>query len=524
MKRYIILLSSLVFLCVNAIDVSAKNIEKKILLRSKEKVNFSKSIIVDLPLDSLPEEYRGLIRNEDFTEDSEPISISSFRDVEMLDYEEYLVTFSLSYSVEAYKYKDIVDLQEDIAKAISTTNKYASQEEKLVLSYLENEKSIDGIFNKLGSLDNYDAICVDDSVVFKKETVKFPNSKRNIINRRFALSVKNGVLYLNDDYRTDSNKLIGIYDIEKNKRILLCDLLTSVKIKNKAGTSVGFKDVDSLVMTKVASIEKDNISFNYEGGDFYVKTITKEDSLLTPYAEYLMSKDKGYIIETIEKGNGDLVQIFDIYRIDDSYDSKKIALPYKLNGTSNTEKIRNKMLEVMFGESSGNIENLVLEGVKSWGRRTEMLFRSGDGIVTFGFENNSIHNNSNNTFIVFDKKTGEEIKAIDLIKDKKGFMKFVNSHKYYMAGFLFSDTNEGKEKYGSEFRSYLKHSVNFGDFKGLDEFPTSWFFVFNKMDEVIPVEFNTKSCRIFLDYSDIRKFINKKYLKIMDNAVMSIKK
>lgn len=516
MKKQLSFLVSLFFVCACAFDISAQKITKDILLRSKEKISFTKTKYVDLPLDSLPEKDREFFKDQDFSEVSEPIRVSVLRDEEVFDYDEILIKFSLSCTAEAYKYKDIADLQEDIAKEMATVGKYASPKEKLISSYLENGTSIDGVFRKLGSLNDYDAICVDDTAILKKEVAKYPNSNRSAINKKFALSVKNGVLYLDND-ASYINEVIGIYDIEKGKRILPSDLLTSVKVKNR------YHD-DTLVMTKVKSIKKDEIYFSYEGGDFYVHTISKKDSLLTPYAEYLMAKDKGYTIETVEQSNGDIVQKFDFYRIDDSYDSKELMLPYKLNGTSETEKIRNKMLEVMFGKSDGDIENLVLEGVKSWGRRTEMLFRSGDGIVSFGFENNSVNNNKSNTFIVFNKETGEAIKAEDLIKDKKGFMEFVNSHKYYMEGFLFGDSFEGKEKYGSEFKSYLKHSVHFGDFKGLEEFPTSWFFVFNKMDEVIPVEFNTSKNRIFLDYSDIKKFMNKKYVKVMDKAVKSIKK
>ena len=56
-------------------------------------------------------------------------------------------------------------------------------------------------------------------------------------------------------------------------------------------------------------------------------------------------------------------------------------------------------------------------------------------------------------------------------------------------------------------------------FNGLDEFPTMWWFPFNQYDNVlVPVEFDTKNQRIFLDYYDIRKFINPKYRSVMDAA------
>ena len=60
-----------------------------------------------------------------------------------------------------------------------------------------------------------------------------------------------------------------------------------------------------------------------------------------------------------------------------------------------------------------------------------------------------------------------------------------------------------------------------GPFPGIKEFPTSWWFSFNKMDEIVPVEFNTPTARIFLDYADIKKYINPKYRKVMDRAVKS---
>jgi hypothetical protein len=77
---------------------------------------------------------------------------------------------------------------------------------------------------------------------------------------------------------------------------------------------------------------------------------------------------------------------------------------------------------------------------------------------------------------------------------------------------------------GEQFRSYvrnnLKHAMSrLQEFKGLDGLPTMWWFAFNQFDDVlVPVEFDSDNMRIFLDYNDIRKFINPKYLSIMDAA------
>jgi hypothetical protein len=188
------------------------------------------------------------------------------------------------------------------------------------------------------------------------------------------------------------------------------------------------------------------------------------------------------------------------------------------------------MMKVMFGSADGDEVSLIVEGVKKWvpeyGRGSQMLFNVGDGLVSFGFENLSTYSNVSNTFIVFDKTTGEEIGVDDLIKDKKGFMDYVNSHNVYFAGFLFDSTNVDRgTKVGSEIRGYLKHSGGYlAPFKGLSEFPTSWWFAFSKKDDFVVVEFNTKQSRVFLNYSDIKAFIDPKYHDIMDRAVKSIKK
>ena len=209
MKKQLSFLVSLFFVCACAFDISAQKITKDILLRSKEKISFTKTKYVDLPLDSLPEKDREFFKDQDFSEASEPIRVSVFRDEEVFDYDEIMIKFSLSCTAEAYKYKDIADLQEDIAKEMATVGKYASPKEKLISSYLENGTSIDGVFRKLGSLNDYDAICVDDTAILKKEVAKYPNSNRSAINKKFALSVKNGVLYLDND-ASYINEVIGI--------------------------------------------------------------------------------------------------------------------------------------------------------------------------------------------------------------------------------------------------------------------------------------------------------------------------
>ena len=182
----------------------------------------------------------------------------------------------------------------------------------------------------------------------------------------------------------------------------------------------------------------------------------------------------------------------------------------------------------MFGRSDGDLEELITEGVKKWvsryGRGSQMLLYVGDGLVSFGFENLSVRDNSSNTFIVFDKTTGEEIAVKDLIKDQKGFMDYVNSFNMYFAGFLFDSTNvERGPKVGENLRSYLKHSGGYlAPFNGWKEFPISWWFAFSNMDGFVSVEFNTSSSRIFLNYSDIRAFIDPKYHEVLDRAVKSI--
>lgn len=184
------------------------------------------------------------------------------------------------------------------------------------------------------------------------------------------------------------------------------------------------------------------------------------------------------------------------------------------------------MLEVMFGSSDVNSEDLIAEGVKKWVPKSEigkrMVLSEGEGVVSFGFENLSKRNSDKDTFIVFDKTTGEEIDVKDLIKDKKGFLDYVNSFNMYYGGYLFDSTNV---KRGPNVPSHLLSTgATKTSFNGWKEFPTSWRFKFSKIDKFIPVEFNTKDSRIFLNYNDIKAFIDPKYQEVLDRAVKSIEK
>lgn len=490
MKNRLLLFSILLLICSNTIEVSAQNIVRNFILRSKEKVKYTETVIEKKKI------------GEGWSEE--------FKDVEKTDYEEFLLNVALHFSTEAYKHKDNPFLQEDLVKAISATKKHSSPMEIKVCDLIKNEKTTEGIFAKLKTLKDYNVFSNDEMESYIAEFQRYPNCKRSTKTVIFNFEVENGIL---------KSELPFIYDAENGKRILVTDLLEQAKRK---GTKC--------VITGIKSIESNYIMFEQSCADpsWDKIQIEKDDPTLTPYAKSLMEKVKDYKIFTIQNIFGDYIQEFNFKRLNGSYERKKVLLPEKLNNCNNTEKIRKRMLEVMFGKSDGDVEALVTEGVKKWvlehGRGSDMLFMSGLGLVSFGFEDQSVHNNSKNTFIVFDKTTGEEISVKDLIKDKDGFLKFVNSHNYYMAGFIFDSTNiERNKKYGSSFRSYIRHSGGyFGKFDGLKEFPTSWWFAFNKMDGLIPIEFNTTKNRIFLDYDDIRKYIDPKYLDLMDKATKAI--
>ncbi|MBO5862992.1 MAG: hypothetical protein J6Q59_01845, partial [Paludibacteraceae bacterium] len=362
-----------------------------------------------------------------------------------------------------------------------------------------------------------------DTASYIAEIAKYKESRGRACEfwRFMKVSLENGVLYLKENKGSGYKKTLGVYDAETGKRIVPEDLLTTLKLQNWK---------DSVTICGVAGIEGTDISFYYEGGDFYCHTLKKDSPMLTPYAKSLMAKDKGYLVTSEFNEYGDQIRSFLIKRVNGGYEDRKVYLPVQLKGCKNTQKIRNRMLESMFGSADGDEVSLIVEGVKKWvpeyGRGSQMLFNVGDGLVSFGFENLSTYSNVSNTFIVFDKSTGEEIGVDDLIKDKKGFMDYVNSHNVYFAGFLFDSTNVDRgTKVGSEIRGYLKHSGGYlAPFRGLSEFPTSWWFAFSKKDDFVVVEFNTKQSRVFLNYSDIKAFIDPKYHDIMDRAVKSIKK
>ena len=319
----------------------------------------------------------------------------------------------------------------------------------------------------------------------------------------------------------DDNPMYELYDVESGKRIQVSDLLSSNRVKFEYGR-------DSVTLVKVDKIDKDGIVFYDDSTDSHI--VDKNDSVyfvLTDYAKSLMARDKGYTISMTTNAYGDKIKEYHFRRVNSSPHNRDVFIPMELKGCSNTKKIRNRMLDIMFGHNKGDLDTLVIEGVKKWipehrdGK--SMLLQLGDGLISFGFEDQSTRGNSNNIFAVFDRKTGTEISVNELIKDKAGFMKFVNSHNLYLAGFLVDTTKikEQSKKFGEQFRNYLHHSVAMGPFSGIKEFPTSWWFSFNKMDEIVPVEFNTPTARIFLDYADIKKYINPKYRKVMDRAVKS---
>lgn len=198
-------------------------------------------------------------------------------------------------------------------------------------------------------------------------------------------------------------------------------------------------------MTRPIDISRECVTFKYKKNRYFIKTILEEDSLLTPYARLLMSKDKGYSFATTTNQYGDKIRTYEFDNVNCSYNDKTIMIPISLKGCANTEKIRTRMLNIMFGKSDGDLDSILVEGIKKWvpskhSRGSNMIYKSHESLVSFGFEDLSEHSNKNNSFIVFDKKTGEEIKVEDLIKDKKGFMEYVNSHNYYLDGFLIDTT------------------------------------------------------------------------------------
>ena len=518
---------ALLLLNTVAVEVSAQKVFKGIILRSQEKVEFSRTEWVT---EKVPKKnYYG---DEDSTvSDSvggdsvvvDSVEVQVLREVKKNGYQEYSLGVRMEFSAEAYPYRNNRYLQEDIVKFVTKENRYADTLEKVMQGYMRGAKTLDDMFKRLKKVKGYNKpVVYDDEVSF---TAAVNADKKEEINKSVQgspvkITLENGILSMREDYKYNSETL-GLYDAETGKRIEPSDLLTTLKYTDEYSK-------DTFTMASVTRIDAEYISFRCKESSYCSKSFRKDSPFLTPYAKSLMERDKGYKLITHVNEYGDQIQSIKFEKINGEYAFKEVHLPLQLNGCKNTQKIRDRMLNVMFGHSDGDLEELVMEGVKKWvsryGRGSQMLLNVGDGLVSFGFENLSVRDNSSNTFIVFDKNTGEEIAAKDLIKDQKGFMDYVNSFNMYFAGFLFDSTNvERGPKVGENLRSYLKHSGGYlAPFNGWKEFPISWWFAFSNMDGFVSVEFNTSSSRIFLNYSDIRAFIDPKYHEVLDRAVKSI--
>ena len=513
MRRQISLLITLLF-CFNTFVVSAEHFSRQFLIRAKEKT-WHTSAEIEAPFTS-----RVLNESTLAIEGVAVATIESGNQIEdaaepkpndstMAVYEELMFEFTLSLPDNGLKYKDSPDLQEDIIKEISA-RKHNHPIAMAVCDAIKTAKTFEEAFSKIKKMEGYNVFCNDDIEKFTVEENR-PDVLTNFTIEYFELEKEGGILKSN---------LNSIYDAESGKRIQVTDLLKSVRIQNA-----------ECFITGIKYIECNHIMFNLSCADpsWNEILIKKGDPRLTPYAEKLMGKANGFKTSTYKNAfPPDSFKVYKFRNVNGSYEDKKVYLPEKIYGCKSTEKVRNRMLDVMFGKSDYDTECRIVAGIKNWvsdyGRGSKMSFICGQGLLSFGFEDQSKHNNSNNTFIVFDRATGDEISVNELIKDKDGFMGFVNSHNLYMAGYIFDTTRvESFEKYGSEMRSYLKHSAGyFGQFNGLEEFPTSWWTVFGKMGKAFPMEFNTREMRIFLDYYDIREYIDPKYLEILDKEAKAI--
>lgn len=494
MKARIFWLSFVALFLINAsvFEVSAQTIFKGILLRSKEKI----------------------IKENNFAQakyfDSDPDPDQIYLKYEKSLYEEFSLIVQMKFSVEAYPYRNNRYLQEDIVKYVTREKQNIDSLGNVMLGYLKGSKKMDDLYKRLKKLKDYNQFVCDDTTSYAAavNTCKSYDCRRTVLKYPLEITLQNGILTL-EGKRSFGSLQLGFYDVKRGKRIEPADLLTTLTKEEKMG-SVSQINGRSII-----------VCGNY---------LTKDDPLLTPYARSLMERDKGYTSFTYVNEYVDEIQIINVERINDRLESREIQLPSKLNGCKNTQKVRNRMLEVMFGHSDGNLEELITEGVKKWvpkkGGGVHMRLKVGDGLVSFGLEDLSEHNNKNNTYIVFDKTTGEEITVKDLIKDQKGFMDYVNSFNCYFSGIL-SDSTDVKRgpKVGTGMRNYLRHSGGYlAPFNGWKEFPTSWMFAFRRIDEFIFVEFNTSTSRVFLNYSEIKPFIDPKYYEVLDRAVKSIEK
>ncbi len=512
MKKTFICLLTLLLMSAVSIETNAQHIVKGFFLRSKEKKNWTVTKSIETEIEPYHWSYE-------------------YKDTTMCGYYECVLTLDMDCATEAYPYINNPDVQEDLVKVFTTTDRYTDSIVVVMANYVKDEKTLDKVCEKLKNLDDYDSYFFDNNEDLIKEMSKYSDSRRFKETTQISLWVNNGLLYCGHVYPAD---IIAIYDTETGRRIEPSDLFKSQPVTDYRG--------DTVTVTKITKITKYLIN----------DRIPKNCPYLTPYAVKLMEKSKTYYARTNENQYGDLIRTYcfddkhlwfaskkgfassDPDVTDEPTGTRKIHILCKLHGCQNIDKIRNRMLDVMFGRHDGDVDSLVFNSVNNMminKPRTEYntLLVIGDGLVSFGYENDRARSNSENHFIVFDKTSGNEITVNDLIKDKKGFIKFVNSFNYYVAGFLF-DTTQMKngdidpkfqgEQFGSYVRNNLKHAMSrLQEFKGLDGLPTMWWFAFNQFDDVlVPVEFDSDDMRIFLDYNDIRKFINPKYLSIMDAA------
>ncbi len=485
---------TLLLLNTVAVEVSAQKVFKGIILRSQEKVLIKNKYM----------------RNNGANFDPNEVFVKM---PEIHGYELFSLSVTMDYSAEAYPYRNNRYLQEDIAKCITgkaRNNQRVDSLEKVMRGYMQGAKSLDDIFKRLKKVKGYDKFVYDDMASFTDEISTYKDGKCNKhgLECPMEIEVKNGILKLES---------LSVYDVETGKKIKPSDLLTTVKFVKEYSK-------DTVTMVSVTQIDARSIIVHGEEGSNYSEYLSQDDSLLTPYAKSLMARDKGHWSSTRTNKYGDLIQTIYVKKINGGFESREILIPVQLNGCQNTQKIRNRMLEVMFGSSDVNSEDLIAEGVKKWVPKSEigkrMVLSEGEGVISFGFENLSKRNRDKDTFIVFDKTTGEEITVKDLIKDKKGFLDYVNSFNMYYDGFLFDSMNV---KRGPNVPSHLLSTGGTKtSFNGWKEFPTSWRFKFSKIDKFIPVEFNTKDSRIFLNYNDIKAFIDPKYHEMLDRAVKSI--
>lgn len=529
-RNFLLIAVAFLFVVNGSLARDVPKVTKSVLLRSKEmkpyttEVNVYKNGMDEAKFDRLIDS----VLSADVVVDSDVDSLyKKYVDRKKVDkqrYEEFYLKIELYYNEEAEAFLSNQYLQEDIANFVAGASKYDDSLQTLMFGETKGAKNLDEVVAKLSQMKGYDAFVLgSDTAAFNAEINRYSDSKKKTFTRGVEISAAHGIVKAEvlRRYLSNDNPMCELYDVESGKRIQVSDLLSSNRVKFEYSR-------DSATIVKVDGIDKDGIRFYDDSTKLYF--VGKDNSVysvLTDYAKSLMARDKGYTISMTTNAFGDKMKEYHFRRVNGSPSDRDVFIPMELKGCSNTKKIRNRMLDIMFGQNNGDLDTLVIEGVKKWipkrGDGKSMLLRLGDGLISFGFEDQSMRGNSKNTFVVFDRKTGTEISVNDLIKDKAGFMKFVNSHNLYLAGFLVDTTKikEQSKKFGEQFRSYLRHSVGMGPFPGIKEFPTSWWFSFNKMDEIVPVEFNTPTARIFLDYADIKKYINPKYLKVMDRAVKS---